>query len=97
MLPSVGLRAQNYQGAPKLQSAEDAATAESTEDYNRKLEKLRKQFAETRERQTGDYRIGPQDLLDINIFEAPELNRTVRVSENGEVSLPLLGGIHVVR
>ena len=98
MLPSAGLRAQDYQGLPKSQGAEEsAATAESTEDYNRKLEKLREQFAETRERQTGDYRIGPQDLLDINIFEAPELNRTVRVSENGEVSLPLLGGIHVVR
>jgi polysaccharide biosynthesis/export protein len=98
MLPSVDLRAQDYQSAPKSQSAEEsAATAESTEDYNRKLERLREQFAETRERQTGDYRIGPQDLLDINIFEAPELNRTVRVSENGEVSLPLLGGIHVVR
>ena len=98
MLPSVDLRAQDYQGAPKTQGAEDnAATAESTEDYNRKLERLREQFAETRERQTGDYRIGPQDLLDINIFEAPELNRTVRVSENGEVSLPLLGGIRVVR
>ena len=97
-LSSAGLRAQDYQGAPKSQSAEEsAATAESTEDYNRKLERLREQFAETRERQTGDYRIGPQDLLDINIFEAPELNRTVRVSENGEVSLPLLGGIHVVR
>jgi polysaccharide export outer membrane protein len=98
MLPSAGLRAQDYQGAPKSQSAEEsAATAESTEDYNRKLERLREQFAETRERRTGDYRIGPQDLLDINIFEAPELNRTVRVSENGEVSLPLLGGIQVVR
>src|ERR1700730_18233609 len=98
MMPSVDLRAQDYQGAPKSQSAEEsAATAESTEDYNRKLERLREQFAETRERQTGDYRIGPQDLLDINVFEAPELNRTVRVSENGEVSLPLLGGIHVMR
>jgi len=98
LLPSVDLRAQDYQAAPKSQGVEEsAATAESTEDYNRKLEKLREQFAETRERQTGDYRIGPQDLLDINIFEAPELNRTVRVSENGEVSLPLLGGIHVVR
>src|ERR1700730_935441 len=97
-LPSAGLRAQDYQGAPKSRSAEEnAATAESTEDYNRKLERLKEQFAETRERQTGDYRIGPQDLLDINIFEAPELNRTVRVSENGEVSLPLLGGIRVVR
>jgi polysaccharide biosynthesis/export protein len=98
MLSSVDVRAQDYQVAPKSKSAEEsAATAESTEDYNRKLERLREQFAETRERQTGDYRIGPQDLLDINIFEAPELNRTVRVSENGEVSLPLLGGIHVVR
>jgi polysaccharide biosynthesis/export protein len=98
LLPATDLCAQDYQGAPKSQSVEDSATtAESTEDYNRKLERLREQFAETRERQTGDYRIGPQDLLDINIFEAPELNRTVRVSENGEVSLPLLGGIHVVR
>lgn len=91
-------QAQDYQVAPKSQSAEgSAATVESTEDYNRKLERLKEQFAETREQQTGDYRIGPQDLLDINVFEAPELNRTVRVSENGEVSLPLLGGIHVVR
>jgi polysaccharide biosynthesis/export protein len=98
LLPSIGLLAQDYQGTAKSQGVEEsAATAESTEDYNRKLERLREQFAETRERQTGDYRIGPQDLLDINIFEAPELNRTVRVSENGEVSLPLLGGIHVVR
>ena len=98
MLPSVDLRAQDYQGVPKSRRAEESpATAESTEDYNRKLERLGKQFAETLEQQTGDYRIGPQDLLDINIFEAPELNRTVRVSENGEVSLPLLGGIHVVR
>jgi polysaccharide export outer membrane protein len=99
MLPSVDLRAQEDQGAPKSQNSveESAGTVQSTEDYNRKLERLREQFAETRERQTEDYRIGPQDLLDINIFEAPELNRTVRVSENGEVSLPLLGGIHVVR
>jgi polysaccharide export outer membrane protein len=98
MLSSVDVRAQDYQVAPKSKSAEESpTTAESTEDYNRKLERLREQFAETRERQTGDYRIGPQDLLDINIFEAPELNRTVRVSENGEVSLPLLGGVHVVR
>jgi polysaccharide export outer membrane protein len=98
MQASVELRAQDQDGAQKSRSAEEhAETAESTEDYNRKLERLKEQFAETRERQTRDYRIGPQDLLDINIFEAPELNRTVRVSENGEVSLPLLGGIQVVR
>ncbi len=96
MLNSLAARAQEYQVAPKAEAAQQGVTqAESTDEYNRKLERLREQFAETRERQTGDYRIGPQDLLDINIFEAPELNRTVRVSENGEVSLPLLGGIPV--
>jgi polysaccharide biosynthesis/export protein len=75
-----------------------ALPADTTQDYNQRLEKLRQQFSDqVRDRQAGDYRIGPQDLLEINIFEAPELNRNVRVSENGEVSLPLLGGIRVVQ
>ena len=58
LLPSIGLLAQDYQGTAKSQGVEEsAATAQSTEDYNRKLERLREQFAETRERQTGDYRM----------------------------------------
>jgi len=32
-------------------------------------------------------------VLDINVFAAPELNRQVRVSSGGEISLPLLGQI----
>jgi polysaccharide export outer membrane protein len=36
-------------------------------------------------------RIGPGDLLDISVFEAPEMNRTLRVSANGETSMDLLG------
>lgn len=40
-----------------------------------------------------DYTIGPKDLLAINVFEVPELNITVRVSENGDINLPLLGTI----
>jgi polysaccharide export outer membrane protein len=38
-------------------------------------------------------RIGAEDVLDVNVFEAPELNRTARVSENGEISLELLGTV----
>jgi protein involved in polysaccharide export with SLBB domain len=38
-------------------------------------------------------RIGPGDLLDISVFEAPEMNRSVRVSSNGEISLDLLGPV----
>ncbi len=38
-----------------------------------------------------DYRIGPGDVLEISVFEAPDLNRSVRVSGAGEVTLPPLG------
>lgn len=41
-----------------------------------------------------EYRIGPQDLLEINVFQVPDLTRTVRVNTGGQVSLPLIGEIH---
>jgi len=40
-----------------------------------------------------EYRIGPEDVLNINVFEAQELNREVRVSAGGEISLPWLGSV----
>lgn len=44
----------------------------------------------------GDSRVGPDDLLDITVFEAPEMNRTLRVSNSGEISFELLGAVQVV-
>lgn len=40
-----------------------------------------------------DYRIGPQDLVVIKVYEAPEFNVEVRVSADGRVSLPNAGAI----
>lgn len=40
-----------------------------------------------------DYRIGAQDLLEISVFGIEDLSRTVRVNSNGQVSLPLIGGV----
>ena len=37
------------------------------------------------------YRIGPLDVLDISVFQAPELSKTVEVADNGTIDLPLLG------
>lgn len=42
-----------------------------------------------------DYKIGPDDLLEISVFEDEKLNKTVRVSSQGNVSLPLLGIMRV--
>ncbi|MBC8023966.1 MAG: polysaccharide biosynthesis/export family protein [Burkholderiales bacterium] len=43
----------------------------------------------------GDYRIGPEDLLEIQVFGVDQLARTVRVNSFGMVSLPLIGSIPV--
>lgn len=40
-----------------------------------------------------DYRIGPEDLLDISVWKNPELSRTVPVRPDGKVSLPLVNDI----
>jgi polysaccharide export outer membrane protein len=42
-----------------------------------------------------EYRIGAKDLLEIAVFNLPELNQTVRVSEDGSVTLSLLGKVEV--
>jgi polysaccharide export outer membrane protein len=36
-----------------------------------------------------DYKIGPEDLLDIDVFQVPELKGTFRVSAKGFIKLPL--------
>jgi polysaccharide export outer membrane protein len=52
-------------------------------------------LAVPQEKFTQEYRIGPKDLLEISVFGADELSRTVRVSEDGKVTLPLLGEVLV--
>jgi len=54
-------------------------------------------FAQGRgqERYAADYRIGAKDLLNVSVFGLDELNKTVRVSEDGKISLPLLGEVEV--
>jgi polysaccharide export outer membrane protein len=42
-----------------------------------------------------DYIIGPKDLLEIKVFGLDELNTTVRVSEDGMITLALLGEVEV--
>ena len=47
------------------------------------------------ERISLEYRIGPKDLLEISVFGLDDLNTTVRVSEEGKITLPLLGEVKV--
>ncbi len=68
--------------------------AETPEDYNRRLQQLNQSLATPAvDSEQGEYRIGAHDLLEINVFEAPDLNRSLRVSAGGEISMPLLGAV----
>lgn len=40
-----------------------------------------------------EYRIGAQDLVEISVFQVPELTRSVRVNAQGMITLPLLGQV----
>ena len=44
---------------------------------------------------TKDYRISPNDLIDVEVLDAENLRRTVRVNAAGAVSLPLIGHVAI--
>jgi polysaccharide export outer membrane protein len=37
--------------------------------------------------------LGPEDVLEIEVFNVPELKETVRVAADGQISLPLIGRV----
>lgn len=43
-----------------------------------------------------DYRISPRDILDVSVFQVPDLNKTVQVGDDGNITLPLIGQTKVV-
>ena len=44
---------------------------------------------------TTDYRISPQDILQIAVFQINDLNSAVQVGEDGNITLPLVGKVPV--
>lgn len=43
-----------------------------------------------------DYRVGPNDLLDVEVLDLDNMKRTVRVNAAGAISLPLIGPVVAV-
>jgi len=81
------------QGLPARKPASPTG-GETTRQFNQRLQESSKPLSHTLpEPSDSESRIGPDDLLDITVFEAPDLNRTLRVSANGEISFQLLGAI----
>lgn len=48
---------------------------------------------ESPKKAASNYIIGPEDVLDVDVFNVPELRKTVRVSNDGTIALSLLGHV----
>lgn len=44
--------------------------------------------------QQTSYRIGPMDVLDVSVFQVPDLTRSVQVDAAGQIILPLIGAVN---
>lgn len=81
--------------SPANSNGMSSSQMQSSAEINRRLQQARENITGAPiASQNVDSRIGPADLLNISIFEAPEMNSTVRVSASGVISVQLLGPVH---
>jgi polysaccharide export outer membrane protein len=78
-----------------IRSSQSSPPVKTAAEINQQLQQESENLAAaTNVFQSSESRIGPDDLLSISVFEAPEMNCTARVSASGEISLLLLGAVH---
>lgn len=79
---------------PATTGPQTSLRTDSTQDYNERLLDLARASASADSvGSTADYRIGAEDLLEISVYGAPDLDRTVRVPADGKISVPLAGDL----
>ena len=74
--------------------AQDLSVVGTQQDTNERIRSLGSTAAKTGPH---DYAIGNGDLLNVSVFDVPELSRDVRVSQSGTIGIPLVPTrLHVV-
>src|SRR5258708_15166302 len=73
----------------QLQEAQNPATDARQKDAAKGQRASESHVAET----DADYKIGPQDVLRIDVWKETEISRTVPVRPDGKISIPLLNDV----
>ncbi|MGO9485295.1 MAG: polysaccharide biosynthesis/export family protein [Rhodomicrobium sp.] len=55
------------------------------------IEKAAQSYTAMADPKSKAYKIGPLDVLDITVYKAPDLSKSVQVSEAGTINYPLIG------
>lgn len=84
----------SFSGDSASLSQEQHASGEGSPATSDRIEPARAadKYASTTPGNSG-YKIGPQDVLDITVFKAPDLSKSVQVAETGTINLPLVGEV----
>lgn len=81
-----------YPKIPEVKKAEEVSRP--SEDMGRLFQKKAAALVPLIESRKKEYVIGPQDVLQITVWDHEDLNREVTVSEDGNFSYPLIGKVH---
>ena len=91
--------------APNSNSSNQPAVTSSSTSFAAEINRNIAATATLSSSASSDYRLGPEDLLEITIFNIPDAmnvergvtprTNTVRVSHQGQISLPLIGEMNV--
>lgn len=84
---------------PKLEpKKEDPLTAAVAQEFEKAHQMTVAEYLHTYgvPNTSADYKVGPRDLLNIKVFDEPEISREdLRVSSQGKITMPLIGQIKV--
>ena len=87
-----------YPTIPKIEKKtkpeENSAVIAKKEDIEEIFQKKVPTFISHLEKKEKDYEIGPEDVLEIMVWDHDDLTREVYVSQEGEFSYPLIGKVH---
>jgi polysaccharide export outer membrane protein len=91
---SLGLTGCGSSGA-YVPQAQVLAQMESQKKQNQVQQQLLAQASGATPVNYRDYQVGPEDLLEVQVFGHDNLNRQVRINGQGQISLPLVGVVQV--
>lgn len=87
-LPATTITPQAATQAPK----EAAIQSDSVHDQDA-VRKVALSVASVADPGSKSYKVGPRDVLEVTVFQAPELSKTFQVSEGGTINFPLVGEV----
>jgi polysaccharide biosynthesis/export protein len=81
----------NSSSAPKSAASSSNDVSTQAPDDKETLRKAALSISSVSDPASKTYKIGPLDIIEVTVFNVPELSKTIQVSEAGTVNFPLIG------